>query len=168
MDEPPVVDPNENRPDQPINPFEATVVESASDARGTANLPANFWAAVIIAAILFGGLCPFVPGIGVPGLIALIPAVIRVPLVQKRLSIRKPEHVQPSPLIMLLASWVFTLIMGFAAFIAFCIVCFPAGLLLFSAGQEEAMLVYGVFTLCGLIGLAVFLFLFTVSLRLPV
>lgn len=168
MDEPPIVDPRENEPTGPINPFEATVVDSQASENGSTNLSSAFWVMVLGAGIGFGALCPILPGIGVPGLAALVAAVIRVPLVQRRLSASRPNQIQPSPVGMLMASWVFALIMGFAALIAFCIVCLPAGLFMFSAGGEGEYAGYALFGISGLIGFAVFLFLFYVSLRLPI
>jgi len=168
MDEPPIVEQSAAQPSGPVNPFEATVTPSLPSEKGGVNLPAVFWIVVIGAGIVLGAMCPYLPGIGVPGLAALVPAVIRVPLVQRRLSISRPERILPSPVVMLFASWVFTLIMGFAALISFFAICLPAGIFMFAGGEEELIWVYAVFTISGLIGFAVFLFLFFVSLRLPI
>lgn len=153
---------------EPVNPFAATVVQPYSDEAYGGSIPARYWVVLIAAFVLFGGGSYFLPGLGIPSFVALIAAAIRVPLLQRRLHARKPGRQQPPALSLLLTSWIFMLMTGFASLIAFAIVCLPAGLLMFSAsGEDEAMIIL-VFSICGLIGFAVFVFLFYASLRLPV
>lgn len=186
MDEPPIVrKPNSEGQDtqrpasgaaasgqsassEPVNPFAATVVELGNDEAYGGSIPARYWVVLIAAFVFFGGASYFLPGIGIPSVVALIAAAIRVPLLQRRLHARKPGRQQPPALSLLLTSWIFMLMTGFASLIAFAIVCLPAGFLVFSTSGEDGAMIILLFSICGLIGFAVFVFLFYASLRLPV
>lgn len=110
--------------------------------------------------------CTLIPGLGVPALLAFVSAMVRVPLMraQARTGIKTPL---PSPLLLLLISWIFSLIFGFAAVCAFCIVCLPLGVMTLGIGWDSDRITMPlVFGLSGLIGLLCYGFLFRLSLRM--
>lgn len=106
-------------------------------------------------------------GMGIPPIIALVFALVRVPLLQKTLSRIAPEKRQVAPIWMLLVSWCFMLIALFGSLLAFVVVCLPTSILTFSVstGDESFIIVVG---LSSFVALAAYGFLFYLSLKLPV
>ena len=93
----------------------------------------------------------------------------RVPLLQRRLTWSKPDRPLPKPLWLLATSWMFMMICGVASAIAFAAICIPTGWLTITAvnGDMENAAIVFVLAFSGLAGLAAFIFLFAMSLRLP-
>ncbi len=183
MNEPPILPGNGDRlPEgnlgsdhttQP-NPFGPTLVEPLeSSIPSTIDLPAKYWVALAIAFLVFLGLCFIVPGFGVPGVLALIAAAIRVPLVQRRQAINLAHLPSPQPLALLLTSWIFSLVFGVTSCIAFCIICIPSGFLVLAVspnsfqggGNGGENLIPIVLGISGFIALACYVMLFIWSLK---
>ncbi len=127
-------------------------------------LSTAYWGVLAFLIPIVVAFCIYLPGIGVPTAIALVSAVIRVPLMRAKPRIN-PEMVLPQPLMLLLISWIFCLLFEIAATSVFCVVCFPLGLMAFSFQGEDAAIIF-VFGLSGLIALAAYIFLFRLSLRM--
>jgi hypothetical protein len=177
MNEPPILPPGDERhapsaSDDDVNPFAPSAVAAEEvdiAVAGTIHLPAEFWAVLAVAFIAFTGLT-FVGsfGLGIPALLALSAAAVRVPLLQRRLTRGRVSGHIPSPIMLLLTSWAIMLATGFASCIAFCAICLPSGYVAIAIDSTESFLVPMVFGFSGLAGLAAFIFLFYWSLRLPV
>lgn len=174
MNDPPILPPGGSLPEPeellpPVhNPYAPSVVEPIAElASGVPLLPGNYWVALAVVYPLTLLLCAVLPGWGIPALIALVSATIRVPMMRAR---PRPPGMGPlpRPVWLLLISWVFCGMFGIAAFTAFCVVCFPLGLMTFSIYDARGMSIPVVFGFSGLIGLLVYLFLFRLSLRLSV
>ena len=152
-----------------VNPFAPVSAGSAgSSVVARTNLDSSFWVVFFLAVLLFGGLTVVLPFIGGVGLAALVAAVVRVPLLQTHKARVRPGVELAGPVALLATSWVFMLACGFAACVAFCVVCFPSTVLALNIDQGESVLWPIVFGVSGLVGLVAFGFLFRLSLRLPV
>lgn len=180
MSEPPIFPPDGssderspigNATDEPlVNPYAPTTTDPAPAAfnRGETFLPMQYWASVGMCLLIFGVLAFLAPGLGVPALLALIAAAVRVPLLQRRLSRTRQLSSLPQPLLLLLTSWGLMLAAGFASIIAFCMICIPSGIAVFSIDSRADAMIGVVFGVSGLVGLAAFVFLFRLSLRMSV
>ncbi len=168
MDEPPILSqPNDPRDDGgEVNPFAASAVVEYQRPPGATTLTAAYWALLIVVLLLFiAGTVMF--GLPLPGLVATVAAAVRVPLLQKRQAREFPERVPANPFLLLLTSWVFMLVAGFASGIAFVVVCLPTSMVVLSAGSPEDVAFAFVLGLSGIVWLLTYLFLFRLSLRLP-
>lgn len=180
MDTPPIVSPREPPDEDPrqnggqpaegeLNPFAPSSVDEELNARvGRVSLPPNYWAVLAVALLLFVAFTYFQPLLGVPAIAALIAAAIRVPLLQRRRWSPGGSSVLASPIPLLATSWVFSLMMGFASMIAFCIVCIPTGMVVFSVGNDSSTSMTVVFGVSAAVGLFAFIGMFVLSLRMPV
>lgn len=154
---------------EPLNPYAPSAdIPAATANTSRIHLPVEYWMLALGALVAFVALLFFVPGLGVIGLFGLLAASIRVPLLQRRLSMANPDKALPNPSLLLFVSWIFMLVAGMAAMIAFMIVCIPAGIAVFSVANQEGFAITVVFGVSGLIGLGAFILLFWLSLRLPV
>ena len=178
MSEPPILPPADDEAGThqdsqgQVNPFAPTAIGAEglqAGATGTIDLPAPFWAVLGLAFLGFVGLTFLgAAGLGIPALLALSAAAVRVPLLQRRLTRNRAAIRVPSPLMLLLTSWAIMLGIGFASCIAFCAICLPSGYVAFSMQSNEDLLIPFVFGFSGLAGLAAFATLFYWSLKLPV
>lgn len=147
------------------NPYAPAHIErEESIPHQVTRLPGIYWATLAAVFPLTALACYVVPGVGIPAAIALVSAVIRVPLMRARPRAATMRAI-PQPLVLLLTSWIFCLIFGFAAVCSFCIICFPLGLMSFGLGGQGAAIPM-VFGVSGIIGLLVYLYLFRLSLRM--
>ncbi len=150
-----------------INPFAPVLTSRPLPlATGRTDLRREFWIAVGLATLLFGLLVVIQPFFGIVSLLALVVAVIRVPIFQRHKTRLNPEVQLPNAVALLVTSWIFMLMCGFASLVAFCCVCIPAGLFTFNSYNESNFLITFVFGGSGLVGLTAFIYLFRLSLRL--
>lgn len=170
MPEPPILPPHASAPYSAANnPYSPSHIEPTNSTTGElGKLPLAYWAVLVFLFPIVAALCTYAPGIGIPIAIALVSAVIRVPLIRARARTQSVARL-PQPLILLLTSSVFCLLFEIASVCAFCIVCFPLSLMTFSMiGSGNDSPIFVVFGLSGLIALAAYLFLFRLSLRLSI
>lgn len=174
MSEPPIVNPRSgSSPEEggaanEANPFApSTSLESSISETGRINLPLYYWVTLVMSLVVLILLAYWSEGMLLPGIVAIVAAAVRVPLLQRRQSVRWPQRSQPNPVVFLLSSWAFMLLNCFASSIAFLAICFPLGLFLFStqADDSAAVILIG---LSSLAGLSAFVLIFIISLRLPV
>lgn len=169
MEDPPIQPPPIVPPDDGSNPFAPTQSYQLPPGRGSVHLPPAYWIMALVAMVVFIVVSFLFSGVGVPPIIALVLALIRVPLVQKRLSRIAPEKSQVAPIWMLLVSWCFMLLCLFGALLAFVVVCLPTSIFAFAtgpgSGDETFILVIG---LSSFVALAAYGFLFYLSLKLPI
>ncbi len=172
MTEPPIL-PNDSQYSRPIsapndleNPYAPTATAPTVGTKLSLDLPLVYWIVLLVALAGFAMLSYVAPGLGVPAVVALVSAAIRVPLLQRRLPTMSTVD-RPNPLVMLLTSWGFSLLIGAASLIAFCVICVPAGILAFSI-DGAGIAVPIVFGLSGLIALIVYVWLFWLSLNMHV
>lgn len=167
MEDPPIQQPPRVHSGDGPNPFAPTQSAELPSPRGRVNLPPAYWVVAGIAMVAFIVISFLFVGMGIPPIIALVFALVRVPLLQKRLSRIAPEKRQVAPIWMLLVSWCFMLIALFGSLLAFVVVCLPTSILTFSVstGDESFIIVVG---LSSFVALAAYGFLFYLSLKLPV
>lgn len=132
--------------------------------------------AVIAALMLLVTTSIWYPFTGIPGIIALVSAAIRVPLLQRRHA-ELPAVPRPQPLWLLLSSWFFCMAFGAASCIAFCAVCIPGGFLVLTVAGNGlptngpfGIGIFGtiVLGLSGLTALASYIFLIRLSLSMRI
>ena len=148
------------------NPYAPTASATTAQTAYSMDLPLAYWVALLVAFGSFTLLSFVAPGLGVPAVFALISAAIRVPLLQRRLPTMSTVD-RPNPLVMLLTSWGFSLVIGAASLVAFCVVCVPMGFFAIAV-DGEGYAIPIVFGLCVLIALFVYVLLFRMSLRMHV
>lgn len=71
-------------------------------------------------------------------------------------------------MLLIATSWALMLAIGVASIVAFVVICVPAGALTLSVSSEESVGFFIVLGISGLIGLAVFVLLFFLTLRFPI
>ncbi len=162
MDEPPVVSNlgDEAEAENPFRPTEITTIAPVVNA-----LTPAYWVTVAVAFLVFGLLCYFAPGLGVPGIVAMVAAVIRVPIIRSR---RLALNTSPAnPISSLVVSWLLVVALGIASTVVFVIACIPIGFagLALSNGSDSGLAM--VFGLSALIAFAVFVFLYVMTLKMP-
>lgn len=143
-------------------PFESDV---ASRRLGTA-----YWFTFACLLVGLAVLTPWLPGLTIPAMIALILAAIRVPIIQKRVLLREPHKRLPYSLVMLLTSAGIVLMIEAAAAATFMAICIPGGFLLFTvagAGGNEGLIIASLFGGSILAAMVVFFFIYNLSLKLP-
>lgn len=151
-------------PEKLENPYAPTAEGPALEVSQALYLPMAYWTLLLLAFIGLTSLSFPAPGLGIPALLALVSAAVRVPLLQRRLAsipASQPAH----PIGMLLTSWVFSLLIGAASLVAFCVICVPAGFLALSVNGQG----FGISMVAGISGLCalgVYVFLFRLSLKM--
>ncbi len=187
MNEPPILPPDKgpghsfqpvDEPTQLENPY----APAGSDPRPIQSTPTTpplssaYWMAVLGALVLMVAASVWFPFAGIPGIIGLVSAAIRVPLIQRRQAELQAEPL-PQPLWLLLTSWFLCMVFGAASCIAFCAVCIPGGFLVLGvsgnglpSGGPFGVGTFGTFVLglSGLIALACYIFLIRLSLNIRV
>lgn len=172
MNEPPIL-PDDSQYNQPTsapnefeNPYAPTTAAPTAQTAQSLDLPPTYWVVLIAAFGGFAILSYVATGLGVPAIFALISAAIRVPLLQRRLPTMSTID-RPNPLVMLLTSWGFSLVIGAASLVAFCVICVPMGFLALAAdGKGNAIPI--VIGLSGFITLFVYVLLFRMSLKMHI
>ncbi len=149
------------------NPYASVDIGTLHHNEARVELPIVYWCVLLCLIVLFTLAAFASSGVALPGIVALVAASIRVPLLQLRLSRRAPDVKLPKPLLLLLTSWVFMLVAGFAACAAFVAICIPSGLIVFNSSGGEETAVTFVLGISGLAALAAYILLFVLSLRLP-
>lgn len=166
MDEPPIQHSNEE--DNPFAPS-SFVDEGTPSPNCGIYLPASFWAAFVIALVVFVGATYFFYGLGIPAIVAIIAAAIRVPIMQNQFAKSQVPRRPLAPVVMLLISWCFMLLACFAALFAFVVVCVPVSIFSYSGSNGSGdSVIFTVFGASGLVASGCFLFLFYLSTKLPV
>lgn len=173
MHEPPILpsEPNDSdssTTEQIDNPFapSAQFTETIQQGSPRVDLPPVFWIVLVLAALFFAFVTYTSQGFTLPGLVAILAASVRVPLVQRRQTRTRAGVQLPHSLLMLLASWAICFMGILASGIAFVAICIPTSILLMSgSGSDQGMMV--AIGLSGFLAIAAFLLLFIVSLRLP-
>ncbi len=182
MDEPPIVPPKQEAA-PPGERAESNAVSTQNDdnpfapvrnvppdqtGRLTVVLPVPYWVVLVAAFVAFGTLTFFRVELGVPALLALVATAIRVPLLLRRLAVARSAAELPNPMLLIATSWALMLAIGVASIVAFVVICVPAGALTLSVSSEESVGFFIVLGISGLIGLAVFVLLFFLTLRFPI
>ncbi len=154
-----------------VNPYAIPASEAAAtqfagiESVARTELTLAFWLTLIAIMISF---CVLIVA-GYPpawlGPLVLLPAAIRVPLVQRKLSRLNPRRTLPNPVAMLFTSLVFVAVFGAACSVAFVAICIPTTIV-FSDLNSQA--IYITTTISALAALAMFVLLYIGSLRFPV
>jgi hypothetical protein len=176
MAEPPIL-PNDDRAHDGSDPVTTEHAEANNPFAPSTHIPApvdvartdltvSYWITVVSISILAGGLGVSGYPIAWSGLLVLLAAAIRVPLIQRRQSIANPQRNLPNAAGMLVASLAFVIVFLLTACIAFVVICVPVTIV---AGEfNDDTSIYLVSGLSGVAALVLFGFLYVVSLRLPI
>ena len=151
-------------PEKLENPYAPTAQGPTLDVSQALYLPMAYWVLLLLALVGLTLLSFPAPGLGIPALLALVSAAVRVPLLQRRLA-NIPTSQPANPIGMLLTSWIFSLLIGAASLVAFCVICLPAGFLAMSV-NGQGLGISTVFAISGLCALGVYVFLFRLSLKM--
>ncbi len=165
MTEPPIQPAGELSPEL-NNPYTPGRIDPVQlEGAALEKLPVKYWTVLAVAFPTILAVCYFVPGIGIPALIALVSAIIRVPLMRGRpRTLNAP--VLPRPLSLLFSSWIFCLLFQIAATAVFCVICMPLGFLAVSINEGVGMSLPIVFGLSGVIAIVAYAFLVRLSLKM--
>ncbi|GIW99528.1 MAG: hypothetical protein KatS3mg111_2861 [Pirellulaceae bacterium] len=156
-------------PDHSLNPYAPITEHQTHHPIARAALPAYYWTALIVSLLLGALLWPIVPSLSLYGIISVVAAAFRVPLLQKRMQRESGRAVQdlPAPLVLMLTSTILCAILLVASMIAFVAICLPSGWLLVMINDSLGAGLVFPFGLGIAAGLVTFFFLFRLSLRLP-
>ncbi|RMF38958.1 MAG: hypothetical protein D6753_14915 [Planctomycetota bacterium] len=152
------------------NPYAPTLQRTSRiPERIRIDLPVEYWAIVFFGLVFSGGLFLLVPWFSVMSLLATIAAAIRTAMLQRKLLSRGtlPDDVPATP-VLLITSWFFSMLGIVASCVAFVAICLPTGFFFLAAdtGMPRGVMVLP-FGGGLLAGLACFIWLFRLSLRLP-
>lgn len=150
------------------NPYAPTQSHASfSETTPRTSLSAPFWLALAGLSLVCLVSAVAIPGIGIVLLLAIVPAAIRVPLVQRRITSRGEAVPVPNGARLLATSWGLMLAFSFTSLVAFFMSCFPAGYLLNNVSILRVNVTFSMIcAVSGLFALAVFVVQFVLSLRM--